>query len=78
MARDLQNGLYKDEKGKIKTTAAYVPFENSETEDVIPPPLIVAAVDRWGRKADTLFADTIVAGAPIVPQIENLGEKRKH
>ena len=71
MARDLQNGLYQSDKGKIKTTDAYVGFANSEIEDLFPTPFISNVVDRWGRRADTQFSDVAVPGQPIVPQIED-------
>ncbi|MFT4120249.1 AAA family ATPase [Bradyrhizobium sp.] len=70
MARDLQNGLYQSAKGKVRTTEKYVGFANSEIEDLFPQDFLVAAVDRWGRKADVPFADVIKSGEPIVPQIE--------
>jgi hypothetical protein len=70
MARDLQNGLYQSAKGKVKTTDKYVGFANSEIEDLFPQDFLVAAVDRWGRKADVPFADVVKSGEPIVPQIE--------
>ncbi|RXH22990.1 AAA family ATPase [Bradyrhizobium zhanjiangense] len=70
MARDLQNGLYQSAKGKVKTTDKYVGFANSEIEDLFPQDFLVAAVDRWGRKADVPFVDVVKSGVPIVPQIE--------
>lgn len=70
MARDLQNGLYQSEKAKIKTTNAYVGFDNSEIEDLFPTSFLAVAVDRWGRRAETPFADVVKSGEPIVPQIE--------
>jgi energy-coupling factor transporter ATP-binding protein EcfA2 len=71
MARDLQNGLYQSDKGKIKTTDAYAGFENSEIEDLFPTAFIANVVDRWGRHADTPFSDVAVPRQPIVPQIED-------
>jgi ABC-type multidrug transport system ATPase subunit len=69
MRLDLQNGLYQAEKLKIKATDEYVGFENSEIEDLFPPEFIAAIVDRQWRQADTLFADVVKNGSPIVPQI---------
>lgn len=71
MARDLQNGLYQSAKDRVKNTNAYVGFDNSEVEDLLPHDLLIAVVDRWGRKADTPFADVAESGKPIVPQIES-------
>jgi energy-coupling factor transporter ATP-binding protein EcfA2 len=70
MARDLQNGLYQSAKAKVKTVEKYVGFANSEIEDLFPQGFVVAAIDRWGRKADVPFADGVKSGEPIVPQIE--------
>lgn len=70
MARDLQNGLYQSAKVKVKTVEKYVGFCNSEIEDLLPQGFLVAAIDRWGRKADLPFADVVKPGEPIVPQIE--------
>ncbi|TYO67682.1 AAA family ATPase [Bradyrhizobium hipponense] len=70
MSRDLQNGLYQSAKTKVRTVEKYVGFANSEIEDLFPQSFMVAAIDRWGRKADMLFADVVKSGEPIVPQIE--------
>lgn len=71
MARDLQNGLYQSEKNKVLQTGAYVKFSDSEIEDLFPAEFLADAVDRWGRKADVRFADGVVIGTPIIPQIES-------
>jgi hypothetical protein len=71
MARDLQNGLYQSEKGKIKTTDAYVGFGNSEVEDLFPTPFLAGVIDRWGRTAETEFSSVVKDGQPIVPQVES-------
>jgi hypothetical protein len=70
MARDLRNGLYQSEKGKVRTTDDYVGFAKSEVEDLFPPKLIAEAVDRLERRADSPFAEIVQPGSPIVPQIE--------
>ena len=70
MARDLKNGLYQSAKDRVKNTDAYVGFSESEVEDLLPHDLLIAVIDRWGRKAETLFADVAKVGQPIVPQIE--------
>lgn len=70
MARDLQNGLYQSDKSKVKTTDAYVGFEKSEIEDLIPTEFFAAAIDRWERKPETPFAEVARSGNPIVPQVE--------
>jgi hypothetical protein len=70
MARDLQNGLYQSEKGRIFITDTYVGFENSEIEDLFPPEFLVDVIDRWGRSAEIPFSDVVKLGLPIVPQNE--------
>jgi energy-coupling factor transporter ATP-binding protein EcfA2 len=70
MAKDLQNGLYQAAKNKILLTDKFVGFENSEIEDLFPTDFLASVVDRWGRRADTPFADVVRNGQPIVPQIE--------
>jgi hypothetical protein len=70
MAKDLQNGLYQSDKGKILLTDKYVGFENSEVEDLFPSEFLASVVDRWGRRADIPFADVMKKAQPIVPQIE--------
>ena len=70
MARDLPNGLYQSAKNRVRTTDKYVGFADSEIEDLFPQDFLVAAIDRWGRKADVPFGDVVKRGEPIVPQIE--------
>jgi hypothetical protein len=55
---------------KVKTTNDYVGFDNSEIEDLFPTDFFAAAVDRWGRSAETPFSDVVKAGQPVVPQVE--------
>ena len=75
--RDLQNGLYQAEKAKVKNTNAYVGYENSEIEDLVPSDLMIAAVERWGRRAESAFEDVYEAGKPVVPQIEKWAFNQK-
>ncbi|MBR0903447.1 hypothetical protein [Bradyrhizobium liaoningense] len=70
MARDLQNGLYQAAKDRVFVTDKYLPFKESEIEDLIPFDFMVDAIDRWERKTEIPFADVAKPGAPIVPQIE--------
>jgi energy-coupling factor transporter ATP-binding protein EcfA2 len=70
MARDMQNGPYKDSKERVLSTTTYVDFENSEIEDFFPPDFLADIIDRWERRADKPFKDVVQPGKPIVPQIE--------
>lgn len=71
MARDMENGFYQNAKERVLLTDKYVGFANSEIEDLFPPDFLAEVVDRWerGRGADKAFADVVIAGKPIVPQI---------
>ncbi|WP_245262502.1 AAA family ATPase [Mesorhizobium sp. LSJC269B00] len=71
MANDLRNGLYQSAKGRVLSTDAYTSIKDSEIEDLFPPDFLAAVVDRWQRGTETLFADVLKAGEPIVPQIES-------
>jgi len=71
MARDMENGLYQNAKERVLSTDKYVGFANSEIEDLFPPDFLAEVIDRWERGADKAFADVIVSGKPIVPQIES-------
>jgi hypothetical protein len=77
MARDLQNGLYQSAKDKILLTDRYAGFENSEIEDLFPTAFLAGVVDRWGRRAETPFADVVRSGKPIVPQIETWAKSQQ-
>ncbi|MDR6535602.1 AAA family ATPase [Variovorax soli] len=70
MISELSTSLYSSEKKKLFCTDDYVEFSGSEVEDLFPPKLVAEAVDRYERSADTLFADVVQSGKPIVPQIE--------
>ncbi len=70
MAKDMQNGLYQEAKDRVLTTDKYVGFDDSEIEDLFPPVFFADAIDRWERRPETAFSDVLVAGKPVVPQIE--------
>ena len=76
MAQDLRNGPYQEAKDRIHLTDEFVGFENSEVEDLFPVEFFADAVDRWERRADQSFNDTVKAGQPIVPQIETWAQSQ--
>lgn len=76
MAQDLRNGPYQEAKDRIHLTDEFVGFENSEVEDLFPVEFFADAVDRWERRADQSFSDTVKAGQPIVPQIETWAQSQ--
>lgn len=77
MQNDMKNGLYQSEKDKILSTDQYSSFEKSEVEDLVPPDLIVNALDRMLREADIPFEDSYLPTQPIVPQIEQWAEQQE-
>lgn len=70
MAKELSTSLYEGEREKVLVTDAFVGFENSEVEDLIPQAQFADATDRIFRDADQRFTDVLVLGKPIVPQVE--------
>lgn len=75
-ARDLQNGIYQPAKDRIMSTDTFTGIAGSEIEDLFPPEFLAEVVDRVYRHADSLFADDLQAGKPIVPQIKAWAEKQ--
>jgi len=71
MVKELQTSMYAAEPKKVLQTDAYLSgLTGSEVEDLIPSSFYAEAVDKIERRPDVLFADTVAAGAPIVPQVE--------
>ena len=76
--KSLEDGLYQASKARLLVTDMFLEgFEGSEVEDLIPSELIVAAIDRMERNADTPFEDVHEAGKPIVPQIKAWAEREE-
>jgi hypothetical protein len=71
MAKDIINGPYQSSKDRVLSTDAYVGFNNSEIEDLVPTAFLADVIDRWERRPDKAFADVVKSGEPIVPQIKS-------
>ena len=72
----LQSGLYQHSKEAIIDVGELLDFENGEVEDLLPPPLISRQIGRLFRDVeDEAFEDVLVAGQPIVPQVEAFATK---
>ena len=69
MAKSLKEGLCAADQDLVLDLQPFVGFGDCEVEDLLPPDVLVAQLDRWQRAAEVSFADVVKAG-PIVPQIE--------
>ncbi len=69
MQAELKTSLYVDEKEAVLNVDDFVGFSGAEGEDLFPPGLVAEVFDRWLRPEHD-FADVLVVGKPIVPQIE--------
>lgn len=70
MQRDLSNGLYKGDPGKILSTDDFTGVDASEVEDLLPVEFLAQVMDRWQRRPEVLFSDVVESGIPVVGQIE--------
>jgi len=70
LAKELGTSLYQDHADRLIGVDNHTGIEGSEIEDLIPPDVMAAVIDRMYRNADTEFADVLVAGKPILGQIE--------
>jgi energy-coupling factor transporter ATP-binding protein EcfA2 len=69
-ARDLQQELYAECPSRVLQVGDFIEIEGAEVEDVIPPSIVVTAVDRMIRAADSAFGDRHDPQRAVVPQIE--------
>lgn len=70
LAKELASSLYQDHADRLISVDDHTGMEGSEIEDLIPPDVMAAVVDRMYRSAETEFADVLVAAKPILGQIE--------
>ena len=71
MVKELQSNMYAAEKGKVLQTGSYIGgVTGSEVEDLIPTHLYAEAVDKFERRPDVSFGDTVTSGTAVVPQVE--------
>lgn len=70
LAKELESSLYNDHADRLVSIDSHTAIDGSEIEDLIPPDVMAAVVDRMYRSAETEFADQLQAGKPILGQIE--------
>jgi hypothetical protein len=69
--QQLKNSLYASQPEKLFCVTDFISIPNAEIEDLMPPDMIVKAVDTIFRAADKPFADVYKAGSDIVAQVES-------
>lgn len=70
LAKELGTSLYQDHADRLICIDDHTGMEGSEIEDLVPPDVMAAVIDRMYRSAETEFADVLTAGKPILVQIE--------
>lgn len=70
LAKELGSSLYQDHADRLISVDDHTGMDGSEIEDLIPPDVIAAVIDRMYRSAETEIADVLEAGKPILGQIE--------
>lgn len=70
LAKDLRAGLYQGMADRVIEVGDVVELAGAEIEDLVPADVLAREVDRWFRGPEVEFADTVVAGKAVVPQIE--------
>ena len=68
--KDLQNGLYQNEKNKVLDMDTFSGKQGSEIEDLIPQEILMDCFDRLFRLEDGFEEDAIDSQKPIIPQLE--------
>lgn len=67
--KELLRELYKDQAMRVLNVGKVIGLDGAESEDLVPPDLLAAVVDRTFR-GETLFETVHISGEPVVPQIE--------
>ncbi len=66
----LKGGLYHGASDRIIMVGDIVGFDEAEFEDVLPTGILADVVTKYFRGPEEEFSDVVVAGKPVVPQIE--------
>ncbi len=74
--RSLREGLYSGSPDKVLQLEMYTGMPQSEIEDLIPMDIVARCVDRLFREPQETFEDVMVAGTPVLPQIEAWAKKQ--
>ncbi|MEE2952538.1 MAG: AAA family ATPase [Pseudomonadota bacterium] len=77
LAKELATSLYKDDPERLISVDDHTGIEGSEIEDLIPPDVMAAVVDRMYRNAECEFADSLQTGRPILGQIEKWADAQR-
>lgn len=77
LAKELETSLYKDDVERLVSIDDHTGIQGSEIEDLIPPDVMAAAIDRIYRSAETEFADVMLPGTPILGQLETWAASQK-
>lgn len=76
-AKQLSSSAYKTFENRIIQTKDICGLENSEIEDLLPPPFLADMITRYFRKQPTEedFSELVEVGQPIVPQVEQYAKE---
>jgi hypothetical protein len=77
LAKELETSLYKDHVERLVSIDDHTGIQGSEIEDLIPPDVMAAVIDRIYRSAETEFADVMQPRTPIVGQLETWAAAQK-
>lgn len=72
--KNLLNGKYKDAKEKVVEVGDYLTGADFEIEDLIPPKIIIATIDKMLR-GNEYFDDIYIENMPIVNQIQEWAKR---
>lgn len=70
LVKDLRAGLYQGMTERVIEFGDITTLAGAEVEDLIPHDVLVREVDRWFRGPETEFADSVIAGRAVLPQLE--------
>lgn len=77
LAKELSSSLYQDNAHRLVNIDDHTGMIGSEIEDLLPPRIMAAVLDRMHRSADVEFEEVFEAGKPIVSQIEYWAAQQK-
>ena len=77
LAKELETSLYKEHVHRLVSIDDHTGMQGSEIEDLIPPDVMAAVIDRMYRSAETEFADVMLPGTPILGQLETWAAAQK-
>lgn len=66
----LKSGLYSAHHDRVITAQDVIEFEGAEIEDLMPTDILAKAVDKMIHGDEQDFSEVVVAGLPVITQIE--------